>query len=129
MNFIWVIVDRMTKPTHFLPIKTTHSAEDYAKLYIQEVVRVQSPGLHYFTQRCIIYFLVLEVFPKCFRFEGELNYYFSSSNRWTNIAYYPDFRIYVEACVIDFKGNWDDRIPLIEFYYNNSYHSSIQMIP
>ena len=31
------------------------------------------------------------------------------------------------ACVIDFKGNWDDHLPLIEFAYNNSYHSSIQM--
>ncbi|WMV59461.1 hypothetical protein MTR67_052846 [Solanum verrucosum] len=37
---IWVIVDRMTKSTHFLPVKTTHSAEDYAKLYLQEVVRL-----------------------------------------------------------------------------------------
>jgi len=37
---IWVIVDRMTKSAHFLPVKTTHSAEDYARLYIQEVVRL-----------------------------------------------------------------------------------------
>ena len=33
------------------------------------------------------------------------------------------------ACVIDFKGNWDGHIPLIEFSYNNNYHSSIQMAP
>ena len=32
-------------------------------------------------------------------------------------------------CVIDFKGNCHDQIPLIEFTYNNSYHSSIQMAP
>ena len=31
--------------------------------------------------------------------------------------------------MIDFKGSWDDQIPLIEFAYNNSYHSSIQMAP
>ena len=37
---IWVIVDKMTKSAHFLPVKNTHSAEDYAKLYIQEVVRL-----------------------------------------------------------------------------------------
>ncbi|WMV46806.1 hypothetical protein MTR67_040191 [Solanum verrucosum] len=37
---IWVIVDRMTKSTHFLQAKTTFSVEDYAKLYIQEVVRL-----------------------------------------------------------------------------------------
>ena len=28
---------------------------------------------------------------------------------------------------MDIKGNWDDHLPLIEFAYNNSYHSSIQM--
>ncbi|WMV46562.1 hypothetical protein MTR67_039947 [Solanum verrucosum] len=33
----------------------------------------------------------------------------------------------LRACVIDFKGNWDDHLPLIEFAYNNSYHSSIGM--
>ena len=30
------------------------------------------------------------------------------------------------ACMIDFKGNWDDQLPLIYFSFN-SYHSSIQM--
>ena len=29
--------------------------------------------------------------------------------------------------MIDFIGNWDDHLPLIEFLYNNSYHSSIGM--
>ena len=33
----------------------------------------------------------------------------------------------MRACVINFKGSWDDHLPLIEFGYNNSYHSSIQM--
>ena len=31
--------------------------------------------------------------------------------------------------MIDFRGNWDDYLPLIEFSYNNSYHSSIGMAP
>ncbi|WMV58267.1 hypothetical protein MTR67_051652 [Solanum verrucosum] len=39
---IWVIVDRMTKSAHFLSIKTTHLAEDYAKFYIQEVTDGQA---------------------------------------------------------------------------------------
>ena len=32
-------------------------------------------------------------------------------------------------CMIDFKGNWNDYIPLIEVIYENSFHSSIQMTP
>ncbi|XP_070021726.1 uncharacterized protein [Nicotiana sylvestris] len=35
----------------------------------------------------------------------------------------------MRACVIDFGGNWDDHLPLIEFAYNNSYQASIGMAP
>ncbi|GJR13619.1 putative reverse transcriptase domain-containing protein [Tanacetum coccineum] len=30
------------------------------------------------------------------------------------------------ACVIDFKGSWDVHLLLVEFSYNNSYHSSVR---
>ena len=33
----------------------------------------------------------------------------------------------LRACAIDFKGGCDDHLPLIEFAYNNSYHSSFKM--
>ncbi|GJW71224.1 putative reverse transcriptase domain-containing protein [Tanacetum coccineum] len=32
----------------------------------------------------------------------------------------------LRACVIDFGGSWDTHLPLTEFSYNNSYHSSIR---
>nr|GEW93914.1 putative reverse transcriptase domain-containing protein [Tanacetum cinerariifolium] len=35
----------------------------------------------------------------------------------------------LRACVIDFGGNWDVHLPLAEFSYNNSYHSSIPCVP
>ena len=38
-NSIWVIIDRMTKSAHFNPMKFTYKAEDYATLYIDEIVR------------------------------------------------------------------------------------------
>ena len=37
---IGVIIDRMTKLDHFFQVKTTYLAEDYSKLYLQEVVRL-----------------------------------------------------------------------------------------
>ncbi|GJW62652.1 putative reverse transcriptase domain-containing protein [Tanacetum coccineum] len=55
---IWVIVDRLTKSVHFLPIHEDYKME--------------------------------------------------------------------KACVIDFEGSWDNHLPLVEFSYNNSYHSSIK---
>ncbi|KAJ4969678.1 hypothetical protein NE237_002777 [Protea cynaroides] len=35
----------------------------------------------------------------------------------------------LRACVIDFKGSWDKKLPLIEFAYNNSYQATIHMSP
>jgi hypothetical protein len=37
---IWVIMDRLTKTTHFLPVHTTHRAEKYAEFYIDQIVRL-----------------------------------------------------------------------------------------
>ena len=35
----------------------------------------------------------------------------------------------LRACVIDFRGSCDDHLPLIEFSYNNNYHSTIGIAP
>ena len=35
----------------------------------------------------------------------------------------------LRSCVINYKGSWDDHLPLIEFAYNNSFHASIGMTP
>ncbi|GKF19349.1 putative reverse transcriptase domain-containing protein [Tanacetum coccineum] len=35
----------------------------------------------------------------------------------------------LRACVIDFGGSWDVHLPLAEFSYNNSYHTSIRCTP
>ena len=35
----------------------------------------------------------------------------------------------LRACVIDFRGSWEDHLALIDFSYNNSYQASIQMAP
>ncbi|WMV07863.1 hypothetical protein MTR67_001248 [Solanum verrucosum] len=90
----------MTKSAHFLPVKTTLSAEDYAKLYIQEIVRLHGVPISIISDR-----------------DGQAE---------RTIQTLEDM---LRACVIDFKGSWDDHLPLIEFAYKNSYHASIQMAP
>ncbi|XP_057251739.1 uncharacterized protein LOC130591822 [Beta vulgaris subsp. vulgaris] len=35
----------------------------------------------------------------------------------------------LRACVMEYQGSWEDHLDLIEFSYNNSYHSSIGMTP
>ncbi|GKC69551.1 putative reverse transcriptase domain-containing protein, partial [Tanacetum coccineum] len=35
----------------------------------------------------------------------------------------------LRACVLDFGNIWDRHLPLVEFSYNNSYHTSIKAAP
>ncbi|GJS48261.1 putative reverse transcriptase domain-containing protein [Tanacetum coccineum] len=53
-------------------------------------------------------------------------------------AYHPQTDVHSEytiqtledmlrACVLDFEGSWDVHLPLVEFSYNNSYHSSLDL--
>jgi hypothetical protein len=37
---IWVIVDRLTNTTHFLPVHTTHREERYTEIYIDQIVHL-----------------------------------------------------------------------------------------
>ena len=39
-DVIWVVVDRLTKAIHFIPIKLRYSREKLAQLYVQEVVKL-----------------------------------------------------------------------------------------
>ena len=35
---VWVVVDRYTKSAHFLPVRTTYNVDQYAELYVREIV-------------------------------------------------------------------------------------------
>ena len=37
---VWVIMDRLTKSTHFLVVQMTFTLEEFYKLYIREIVRL-----------------------------------------------------------------------------------------
>jgi hypothetical protein len=38
-NSIWVIVDRLTKSAHFIPVAMTYRVRQYAELYISHIIR------------------------------------------------------------------------------------------
>ena len=50
-NSIWVIIDRLTKSAHFLPVKRTFSMDQYAELYISEIVRLHGVPLSIVSDR------------------------------------------------------------------------------
>ncbi|WMV46948.1 hypothetical protein MTR67_040333 [Solanum verrucosum] len=120
----------MTKSTHFLSVKTTHSTEDYARLYIQEVVRLHGVPVSIISDRGAQFTAQFwKSFEKGLGSKVNLSTAFHPQTDGQAERTIQTLEDMLKACVIDFKGNWDDHLPLNEFSYNNSCHSNIQMAP
>ena len=39
-NYIWVIVDRLTKSSHFIPIRNTQTMDQMAAIYLREIMQL-----------------------------------------------------------------------------------------
>ena len=125
-----LIVYRMTKFSCFLAVKTTNLAEDYAKLYINEIVRLHGVPLSIISDRGPQFTSHFwKSFHKGLGTQVNLSTTFHLQTNEQTERTIQTLEDLLRACVIDFKGSWDDLLPLIEFSYNNSYHCSIHMAP
>ena len=50
-DMVWVIVDRLTKSTHFLVVQMTFAMEESYKLYIWEIVRLHGVSVFIVSNR------------------------------------------------------------------------------
>ncbi|GJZ83694.1 putative reverse transcriptase domain-containing protein [Tanacetum coccineum] len=127
---IWVIVDRLTKSAIFTPMRETDSMEKLARLYIKEVV----------ARHGIPVSIICDRDPRfASRFWRSLQKALGTSLDMST-AYHPEtdgqsertiqtLEDMLRACVIDFGKGWINHFPLVEFSYNNSYHTSIKATP
>ena len=129
-NAIWVVVDRLTKSAHFIPMRVRDSVDYLADLYIRDIVRLHGIPVSIVSDRD----------P---RFTARMWQSLQSAlgTRLTfSTAYHPQIdgqsertiqilEDMLRGCVLNFKGLWDRHLPLVEFAYNNSFQSSIGMAP
>ncbi|GJW50494.1 putative reverse transcriptase domain-containing protein [Tanacetum coccineum] len=127
---IWVIVDRLTKSAHFLPMREDDTLEKLTRQYLKEVVSKHGVPVSIISDR-----------------DGKFTSHFWKSLHKAlgarldmSTAYHPEtdgqsertiqtLEDMLRACVLDFRKGWDKHLPLVEFSYNNSYHTSIKAAP
>ena len=127
---IWVIVDRLTKSAHFLPVSDDDPLDKLAQLYVEEIVRLHGVPISIVSDRD----------PRfTSRFWPSLQAVLGTGLHFS-IAFHPQtdgqsertiqtLEDMLRACVMEFKGSWDTHLALMEFAYNNSYQASIEMAP
>ena len=129
---IWVIVDRLTKSAHFLPINVEDSLEKFAKLYVDEIVRLHGVLVSIVSDRDPRF--TSRFWPSLQAALGTRLHFSTAfhpqtdgqSERKRTIQTSEDM---LRACVMEFKGSWDTHLALMEFSYNNTYQASIEMAP
>ena len=127
---IWVIVDRLTKSSHFLPIKTTFSLDRLAQLYVMEIVRLHGVPVSIVSDRDPRFTSKFwNSLHKAMGTKLDFSTAFHPQTDGQSERTIQTLEDMLRACVLDLKGSWETHLPLIEFAYNNSYHSSIEMAP
>jgi transposase InsO family protein len=127
---IWVIVDRLTKVSHFIPVKTTYSGPQLAELYMSRIVclhgvlkKIVSNSGTQFTSK----------------FWERLHKTLDAQLRFSS-AYHPQtdgqtervnqiLEDMLRACALQYERSWDKSLSSTEFSYNNSYQESLKMTP
>ncbi|KAI3716247.1 hypothetical protein L6452_23456 [Arctium lappa] len=129
-NAIWVIVDRLTKSAHFLAMRETLPMDKLAKLYIDEVISRHGVPLSIVSDRDSRFTSHFwDGLQKELRSRVKLSTTYHPQTDGQSERTIQTLEDMLRSCVIDFGGSWDTHLPLVEFAYNNSYHSIIGMAP
>ncbi|KAI3773699.1 hypothetical protein L1987_48229 [Smallanthus sonchifolius] len=121
---IWVIIDRLTKSAHFLPIKETFSMDKLAQLYLNEIVSLHGVPLSIVSDRDNRFTSRLrQSFQKALCTKLNLSTAYHPQTDGQSERTIQTLEDMIRACVIDLGGSWDDHLPIMEFSYNNTYHT------
>ncbi|GJY20159.1 putative reverse transcriptase domain-containing protein [Tanacetum coccineum] len=127
---IWVIVDRLTKSAHFLPMKKTDSMEKLTRLYLKEVVCRHGVPVSIISDRDSHFTSNLwRLLQEALGTKLEMSTAYRPQTDGQSERTIQTLEDMLRACVIDFGSSWDRHFPLVEFSYNNSYHASIKAAP
>ena len=68
---MWVIMDKLMKSAHFPPVKSTYSAKEYARIYINKIVSLHGILFTSYPIEVLNSLLILEVLSKRVGYSSE----------------------------------------------------------
>jgi hypothetical protein len=125
---IWVIVDRLTKVAHFIPIKTTCSEPQLAELYMSRIVYLHEVPKKTVSDRWTQFTLKFwerlhETLDTQLHFSSTYHPQIDGQTERVNQILEDMLR----ACALQYGRSWDKSLSYAEFTYNNSYQESLKM--
>jgi hypothetical protein len=127
---IWVIVDRLIKVAHFLPVRTNYGGEKLARLYVDNIVKLYGVPSRIVLDRGTQF---------TSRFWKSLHKTMGTKLDFSS-PYHPQIDGQTEmvnqimedmlrVCVLTYGKDWEQSLLYAEFLYNNGYHAGLGMSP
>jgi hypothetical protein len=129
-NVILVVVDRLTKYAHFLPLAHPYNVQKIADLILDNIVKLHGPPASIVSDRDTIF--TSSLWKQLFgAFNISLNY---------STAHHPEsdgqtehvnqcLEQYLRCMTFQEPKKWMKWLPVAEWWYNCAYHTSIKMSP
>jgi hypothetical protein len=129
-NLIWVIADRLTKSSHFIPVNTNYNIQKYVEIYIARVLCL------YGVPKTIISDQGSQFVARFWeQLHTSLMTYLIHSSAYDSDIDGQTERVnqiledMLRACAMEYLGSWDKNLSWAEFSYNNNYQESLKMAP
>lgn len=114
---IWVIIDRLTKSAHFLPIKETEEMSTLARLYLKEIVSRHGVPISIISDRDSRFTSNFwQSLQKALGTQLDMSTAYHPQTDGQSERTIQTLEYMLRACVIDFGKGWDRHLPLAEFY-------------
>jgi hypothetical protein len=127
---IMVVVDKLTKAAHFIPVKLTHKATNIDDVYMKEIDRLHGIPKIIVSNRDTKFTSkfwkgLFSGFRTNLKFSTTYQLESDGQTERVNQVIEDMLRMYV----MDKPSKWEDYLHLVEFAYKNGYQASLKMIP
>ena len=111
---IWVIIDRLTKSAHFPPVKKTYPIHRLARLYVDEIVRLQGVPANIVPDRDPRFTSQFwEAWQEVIGTQLTFSTTFYPQIDWQSKRTIQTLEDMLCACVLNFYGSWDKHLSLV----------------
>ncbi|MCO5564532.1 hypothetical protein L7F22_018194 [Adiantum nelumboides] len=129
---IWTIVDRFSKQAHFIPVKKTIKAHQMATLFISQIFKYHGLPTSIVSDRdprmtSNFWKGLFENLATRLNFSSTYHPQTDGQSEIANLTILDLLKSYVTE--VDQRSQWEKYLPLVEYAYNNTVHTSTGKAP
>ncbi|MCO5595463.1 hypothetical protein L7F22_049506 [Adiantum nelumboides] len=127
---IWTIIDRFSKQAHFIPVKKTVKPDHLARLFVAQIFRLHGMPETIVSDKdprftSLFWKAIWENIGTRLQFSSSFHPQTDGQSEIANSVILDLLKSYIS----DQKTQWERYLPLVEFAYNNTIHSSTGKAP